>query len=343
MDNPAIRETPYFSTQIATAGEALIDLVSRPGNLYEPCLGGAVYNLTRALARQGVGVLYLNPLSADRFGRALAKGLVADGVRLAHLNPSERVTSLAVVGLTESGHPDYAFYREGVADRDVDANALVRACAESPDLRIVCTGGLALAPEDAGNYLPWLEAQRRAGVMVVVDANLRPSVMPDLPAYRRNVQAAMALADIIKVSDEDLVHLSVGGQDAMKQAANLLQSTRALMLLLTLGDKGACLLTRTGELWRAYEAQAVDVVDTVGAGDCFLAGFLAALLGRRPAAGPEGPNRLLAPVDASEARRLLSQALASATLCVMRQGCVPPTAEEVADRIRNSPSVFEPG
>ena len=63
------------SVQIATAGEALIDLIGRSDGLYDPCLGGAVYNLTRALARQGVGTLYLNPLSSDRFGRALAQML----------------------------------------------------------------------------------------------------------------------------------------------------------------------------------------------------------------------------------------------------------------------------
>ena len=56
--------------QVATAGEALIDLIAAADGRFEPCLGGAVYNLSRALARQGVPTLYLNPLSRDRFGRA---------------------------------------------------------------------------------------------------------------------------------------------------------------------------------------------------------------------------------------------------------------------------------
>ncbi|TAL71542.1 MAG: carbohydrate kinase, partial [Burkholderiaceae bacterium] len=65
-------ENPMNRIQVATAGEALIDLIAQSDGRFEACLGGAVYNLTRALARQGIGTLYLNPLSGDRFGRQLA-------------------------------------------------------------------------------------------------------------------------------------------------------------------------------------------------------------------------------------------------------------------------------
>ena len=60
--------------QVATAGEALIDRIGHADGRFEPCIGGAVYNLSRALARQSIETLYLNPLSRDRFGRLLAAG-----------------------------------------------------------------------------------------------------------------------------------------------------------------------------------------------------------------------------------------------------------------------------
>jgi len=280
------------------------------------------------MALQSIGTLYLNPLSADRFGRQLAGALVADGVELAHPQPVQQTTSLAVVGLSESGQPDYAFYRQGVADRAVTAADLTIACAAVPTLEMVCSGCLALAPEDAGIYLPWLAACRKAGKTVVVDANLRPSVMPDIAAYRRNVLAALQFADVVKASDEDLGHLGIEGSTPLEQAKNLFARTGASLMALTLGGEGACLLTRSGQIWLGREAVAVEVVDTVGAGDCFLAGLLTAVLLEKERA----PDLTLAQLDDAAARRILSHALASASLCVMQRGCVPPTREEVRAR-----------
>ena len=310
--------------QIAVAGEALIDLIRSPDGSYLPCLGGALYNLCRALSRQGVGTLYLNPLSRDRFGRALAAQLADDGVQLARPVPVQQVTSLAVVNLTEQGHPDYAFYREGVADRAVTAEGLTQACAPLPVLQVVCTGALALDARDAAVYLPWLQAQRAAGRCVVVDANLRPSVMPDLAAYRAQVHAALAEADIIKASDEDLEHLEVPGPDALARARHLLAANpRASLMALTLGGEGAWLLQRDGNACFAREARPLAVADTVGAGDSFLAGLLAHLL--RQAADQGVPfSALLAGLAPDRCRLALAHALASASLCVQERGCVPP-------------------
>mgnify|MGYP000449838067 CR=1 FL=1 len=172
----------FSSVRIATAGEALIDLVMQPDGRFLPCLGGAVYNLSRALARQGVPVMYMNPFSFDRFGRQLAAGLSADGAVLARPEPVSEVTSLAVVGVDAQGHPDYAFYREAVADRAISFDALNAACADAPMLDIVCTGCLALAPADADKYLPWLAAQKAAGRWVVVDNGADPDDDPDFAA-----------------------------------------------------------------------------------------------------------------------------------------------------------------
>lgn len=322
--------------QVATAGEALIDLIGLDNGHFEPCLGGAVYNLARALSRQQIGTLYLNPLSCDRFGRQLAAAMQHDGVHLAVPEPVQQVTSLAVVNLDASGHPDYAFYREGVADRATNAEALTQACHATQGLQLVCTGALALSPDDADTYLPWLVAQRRAGRTVVVDANLRPSVMPELDRYRQHVHTVLQQADVIKVSDEDLGVLRVPGADAMAQARHLLQTTHASVLALTLGGQGAAMLTRSGETFLARETTPIAVADTVGAGDCFLAGWVAAMLDHRL---PLDWGKL--PVSSRVARDVLCRAVASASLCVMRRGCVPPTRAEVASRLAQVDMVFQ--
>lgn len=324
---------------VSTAGEALIDMVCQQDGSYLPCLGGAVYNLTRALARQGIPTLYQNPLSSDRMGYRLAQGLIEDGVHLAQPQPVPEVTALAMVGLDDHGHPDYAFYREGVADRVVTAQGMNAACEGWPGLAIVCTGCLALAPQDADKYLPWLQAQKAADRWVVVDANMRPSVMPDLAPYRANVLRALAMADLIKASDEDLQLLQVPGDGALDQAQRLLASMPARMIALTLGAEGAVLLLKTSQgvvMVRGQEAGEVQVVDTVGAGDCFLAGLLSWLI-RQAKDAACTPADMAQGLDTTQVAQLLAHALATASINVTRAGCQPPTWEEVQQHLATHP------
>ena len=320
---------PHSGLRVALAGEALIDLIATQQGSYIPCLGGAVYNLARALARQAVGALYLNPLSHDRFGRSLASQLNADGVTLAQPDPVQAVTSLAVVNLDETGHPSYAFYREGVADRQISANGLNALCQQHPELDAVCTGALALDARDQAVYVPWIAHQRSLGKCIVVDANLRPSVMPDLSAYRQNIETFLRMADILKVSDEDLAHLGIPGSDPLEQARHLLERSPAQLIALTLGARGAWLITRhTGEHF-VKEPYPITVADTVGAGDSFLAGLLAALL--HSTNGAQTLRHRLQQLTAHDSVTLLQHAVASASLCVQQQGCVPPSWEDASE------------
>jgi len=315
--------------RVALAGEALIDLIASQNGKLTPCLGGAVYNLARALSRQGIGSIYLNPLSSDRFGRQLAHQLLEDGVYLAQPIPTQEVTSLAVVNLTDKGHPDYAFYREGVADRAITSDFLVNACRDISSLEIVCTGALALDPRDKRHYLPWLKSQKDAGHWVVVDANLRPSVMPDMTTYRDNIHEAVLLADIIKVSDEDLAHLQIPGNTPLECAQHLLQVSHAKLIALTLGANGAWLLTNAGTACFGQETVELNIADTVGAGDSFLAGLLAALLYQK-----------FDIADAPAAQQLLRHAIASASLCVQEHGCVPPSWDQAQAWAAQHPIIF---
>lgn len=330
--------SPTHDVQIATAGEALIDLIQEADGRLRPCDGGAVYNLTRALGLQDVGTLYLNPLSRDRFGRGLAEGVTRAGVRLARSEPAHQPTSLAVVSVDDAGKASYSFYRDGVADRQVDATQLNAACAAQTGLRAVVTGCLALVPEDAHKYLPWLQEQHAAGRLVVVDANLRPAIVPDMPAYRASVLAALQMADLVKVSDDDLALLGFDQPDPLEAARALLDHTPTRWIAVTLGPRGAALINRDGQTWRAAESQPVTVVDTVGAGDCFLAGLLVALL-ERPAMQSIGHARQLQ-LNGADVEAMLAQAIASASLCVMRTGCQPPTRQEVLQRLAQSRPVL---
>lgn len=324
--------------RIAIAGEALIDLISEVDGRFNPCLGGAVYNLARALARQGMGTLYLNPFSSDKLGQALMQQMVSDGVVLSQPNPIQAVTSLAVVNLNSNGHPSYAFYRDGVADRQISTAQMNSDCsAHAKTLELVCTGALALDERDQSTYLPWLIAQKQAGKCIVVDANLRPSVMPNLKTYQECVHTFLGVADIIKVSDEDLVALDVLGESSLDKAQHLLQQTQAKLIALTLGAEGAWLLSQTGHMYFAKESASLNIVDTVGAGDSFLAGLLAALGRLNSADTPL--NNILSALTEDQANTCLHHAIASASLCVQERGCVPPTWQQAAAWTAANPAI----
>lgn len=325
---------------VTVAGEALVDLVMQADAHLTPCPGGASFNLSRALARQGMGVAYLNPLSRDRFGREMSASLAREGVILAHGQPVSEPTSLAVVHLDERGHPEYAFYRQGVADRAMTAPMLISASQQFQQVQMVCVGCLALAPDDADLYLPWMAQQHQSGRMMVLDINMRPSVVPDMEPYRAHVMTAVRFAHIIKASDEDLQYLDAPGSTPLEQATWLLQASGAQILLLTMGAQGAALVFSLGmnqQPVHGCESQTVEVVDTIGAGDCFLAGFLACWLELAQAKGVHAAQ-LAGMLDDDDKTRLLRQALATASINVMRTGCNPPTRAEVLSRLSLSPA-----
>ena len=173
------------------------------------------------------------------------------------------------------------------------------------------------------------------GVCGVVDANLRPAIVADMAAYRASVLAALGEAYLIKVSDEDLVTLGMTDADPLVNARALLTATQAPWLALTLGAQGAMLLHRDGRAWHSVETAPVTVAGTVGAGDCFLAGLLVALLDLPSFQSASRVDALT--LSEADVARLLGHAVASASLCVQQTGCVPPTLAQGQARLAAAP------
>ncbi|HYE40011.1 MAG TPA: carbohydrate kinase [Ramlibacter sp.] len=250
------------------AGEALTDMINQGGEQWVSRVGGSTWNVARALAALGEPTAFAGAISRDRFGDALWAASETSGLDLRLLQRVDRSPLLAVV---EGGEPPrYFFIGDDSADLHFDP-------AQLPDgwsgaLRWAHFGGISLAREPLASRLVALARQLKAqGVSISYDPNYR-NLMDE--RYARTLQAMASLADVIKVSDDDLRGLFPGlGLDQALARLRALQP--AAMCLLTRGGGGASLFH--GALRCDAQAPRVAVVDTVGAGDASVAGLLHSL------------------------------------------------------------------
>ena len=305
---------------ILCCGEALIDMlpVEADGQpAFAPTPGGAIFNTARALARLGGAAGYFGGLSQDMFGTLLARSLEAAGVDTALALRAGRPTTLAFVEMRD-GKASYAFYDENTAGRMLTP-------ADLPDLpeRIggLFFGGISLMAEPCGSAFEALALREAGRRLIVLDPNIRPGFIADVPAYRARLDRLIAAADIVKLSDEDLAWIA-GGDD--EEAAAALLPAGPAMVVVTRGAEGALAVTPDG-VQRAA-APRVDLVDTVGAGDTFNAGLLVGLA--RAGALAEG-RRGLERMGADALGQALSLACRAGALSVARQGADPPWAHEL--------------
>jgi fructokinase len=255
---------------ILVGGEALFDVVAADGEELKAHPGGGPFNAARTVARLEQPVAYLGRLSTDRFGARLERILVDDGVRLESVVRTEEPTTLALAELGDSGSVSrYRFYAQGTSAAGLTSEAALAALPETVHTLFVGTLGLVLEPMASA-----LEAvvDRLSGTdtMIAVDPNCRPDVIKDPAAYRRRLKWILARTHLLKVSEED-VHFLDPDRDPVK-------ATRALLVdgpsvgVLTRGGDGAVVVTPDREV--ALQPPAIEVVDTIGAGDAFAGGFL---------------------------------------------------------------------
>lgn len=305
---------------ILSCGEALIDMLPRKTDAgdaaFQPYVGGAVFNTSIALARLGADSALFTGLSNDLFGVQLADALEASGVSTEFAHRSDHPTTLAFVTLTD-GQARYAFYDENTAGRLLSLDDL----PDVPDsVTAMFFGGICLAVTPcADTYRALME--REAGARVtMLDPNVRPDFIKDEAAYRARLDAMMRVADIVKLSDEDL-HWFMGPGEINAQAHRLRELGPKLVCI-TEGAKGAWGFTADQEVF--VEATRVTPVDTVGAGDTFNAGILAELDERGALT-----KAAVAALDEATLQAALSLATRAAAVTVSRAGANPPTRSDL--------------
>jgi len=299
---------------ILCCGEALIDMLPVAGSTaFAPHAGGAVFNTAIALGRLGAPTGFFSGLSADFFGDLLRASLAEARVDTTPCVTANRPCTLAFVRLVE-GQASYAFYDENTAGRLLTE-------ADLPDVtpEALFFGGISLVVEPCAAAYEALMRREAGHRVTMIDPNIRPGFVTDEAAYRARLGRMLALADIVKLSLEDLGWLA--GADGEGFVQRLLAAGTSLVLL-TDGGKGATAITRHHRL--TEPARRVAVIDTVGAGDTFNAGVLASLQ-----ANGALTRAALAGLDADRLQAALALGAAAAAVTVSRAGANPPWPSEL--------------
>ena len=305
---------------ILCAGEALIDMLPRRTaegeDAFAPHAGGAVFNTAVALGRLGAETGYFGGLSTDFMGDLLDRALVHSRVDTHLCVRSSRPTTLAFVRLVD-GQASYAFYDEGTAGRMLDPAALP---ALPDDVGALFLGGISLIPEPCGTAYETLMAREAETRVTMIDPNIRTGFVTDEAGYRARLERMIGMADIVKLSDEDMTWLL--GEGHVSDRAGEILAMGPTLVFVTEGGRGARGYTARHEV--KLHAEEVAVVDTVGAVDTFYAGNLAELQRAGLLSKPA-----LAQLSRGAIEAALSLAIRAAAVTVSRAGANPPWAHEI--------------
>lgn len=305
---------------ILCCGEALIDMLPRAsanGELaFVPHVGGSIFNSAIALGRLGVEAGFLSGLSSDLFGGQLRKALEESRVDTRHVIVSKRPTTLAFVTLAD-GQANYMFYDENTAGRMVNGDDIPTSM---DGIDAMLFGGISLIPEPCGSAYEGLMTREHHRRTTMLDPNLRADFIPDAAMHDARLRRMIAMADIVKVSEDDLAWFGEDGSHAAI-AGRWLENGPKLVVI-TGGERGATAYTTSETV--SMPARDVRVVDTVGAGDAFNAGLLTALC----ETGNLAKDRVGA-LDEESIANALAFATSVAAAAVSRAGANPPWRNEV--------------
>ena len=318
--------------QLLSMGELLIDFTpvgeTEDGRLlFARNPGGAPANVTVQAKRAGVSAGFLGRVGKDMFGDFLVKTLQDCGVDTAGLSQDpDYATTLAFVQLNEQGDRDFSFYRNPGADtrlsfEDTDLS-LIDGC------QLLCFGSLLMTAEPSRTAVEKLASYaKERGKITAYDPNWRP---PLWKGREKEGVAAMAslmkLADIVKVSDEELALIT--GKEGLEAGAAALLGEGVSLVVVTQGPKGCAVFTQGFHFTQnTYDTP---VKDTTGSGDSFFGALLAKVVqsGKQP--------RDLTQEELSD---FVDFANAAGSTCATKTGAIPalPTTQEIEACRKNVP------
>lgn len=302
---------------LTVIGETLIDEVISDVSSPRAHVGGSPMNVAVGLARLGHPCRFIGRWGDDQYGRMIQEHLHSNSV-LTPIGPDSHPTSSATARLDPAGGASYTFQlvwdlptvREQM-DLILDGTTLLH------------TGSIATMLEPGAAEV--LAVVERAYPLATIsyDPNCRPSIVTDVDYARAQAEKFVALADVVKASDEDLEWL-YPGQDVV-ETARLWLAKGPAMVVVTRGSLGPWAVVASGET--SVPAPATQVVDTVGAGDSFMSALLGSLVDRG-LVGAQVRNDLRH-ISVEQVEEVLAYAAKAAAVTVSRAGANPPVRSEL--------------
>ena len=288
---------------------------------FQRAAGGAPANVAAAVANLGGDARFIGKIGRDPFGDFLVRTLDEVGVHTAVVQTDEAKTGLAFVSLRADGERDFLFFRNPAADMLLRADEVQAKWLE--DAAVYHFGSVSLIAEPCRTAT--LDAARRARdfrALVSYDPNVRLALWQSADAARAEILAQLPLADVVKVSEEEIEFLV--GVDATTGAQQLLQRGPKVIII-TLGPEGCRVVTARQDV--VIPGTPVAAVDTTGAGDSFVGGMLYQLvsLGATPA------NIVDVLAETGAAQQVFAFANRVGAITTTRRGAIPalPTLADV--------------
>ncbi|QBI21738.1 carbohydrate kinase [Egibacter rhizosphaerae] len=304
--------------EILVCGEALVDLTAarcEGERGFVPRPGGSPFNVAIGLARLGTAAGFCGRVSTDPFGRLLRRTLEADGVGTEWLSIADEPSPLAFVHLDAAGQAEYAFHFAGSAGASLRSSDVPQPLPDG--VTAVHVGSIALVLEPGAAVVADLLAKaHRQGRVTSLDPNVRGRFIGDRAAYASSLEQWVAQSSVVKASTEDLAWV---WPDEDPAALARRWAAGGRLVVLTDGARGA--LAVRGDERHEIAARATSVIDTVGAGDAFTSGLLAAL-DAQGCLTPEG-------LEQADVRAAVSFAASVAAMTCTRAGADPPHRDEL--------------
>lgn len=316
---------------LVSLGELLIDFTPvRVGEkfLFEKNPGGAPANVATGVAKLGGKSAFIGKVGNDNFGRFLESVLKENGVETSGILFSETAyTTLAFVELDEKNERSFTFYRKYGADTLLKASEVRYELIKQS--KVFHFGSLSMCVNPSFNAtIKALKFAKKCGCIISFDPNLRTSLWNNLSIAKKRIISVLKYVDILKLSEEEFYFLT-GLMDNIENNLRVFseKNDNIKVILLTLGEKG-CYYCWNREIGNVPGFK-VEVLDTTGAGDAFLSGFLFRALRK----GLFEKN-----LSKEEIDEIVRFANATAAITVSRRGAIPalPYYDEVETFLKKS-------